>query len=105
MRRHNIRAFPRILSKPYSLLARTGDTIPHVIASLFPSFKTTPVLWLLINRKFVVFLATVCVSYPLSLYRDIGKLSRASGMGQFTFCSPRSIQERLGTDLWICGWR
>ncbi|KAI5455453.1 hypothetical protein NCC49_000263 [Naganishia albida] len=63
MRRHNIR-----------------DTIPHVIASLFPSFKTTPVLWLLVNRKFVVFLATVCVSYPLSLYRDIGKLSRASGM-------------------------
>ncbi|KAJ9107497.1 hypothetical protein QFC21_000952 [Naganishia friedmannii] len=59
-----------------------GDTIPHVIASIFPSFKTTPVLWLLVNRKFVVFLATVFVAYPLSLYRDIGKLSRASSMGE-----------------------
>ncbi|KDQ21740.1 hypothetical protein BOTBODRAFT_98866 [Botryobasidium botryosum FD-172 SS1] len=56
-----------------------GDTIPHVISSVFPSLQTIPVLRLLTNRQFVIVLCTVCVSYPLSLYRDISKLSRASG--------------------------
>jgi len=32
------------------------------------------------NRQFVITLCTICVSYPLSLYRDIHKLSRASGL-------------------------
>ncbi|KAL0576663.1 hypothetical protein V5O48_005323 [Marasmius crinis-equi] len=57
-----------------------GDTIPRVIASIFPKLPTTPVLWLFANRQFVIFLCTACVSYPLSLYRDIHKLSRASGL-------------------------
>ncbi|KAF9042872.1 transmembrane amino acid transporter protein-domain-containing protein [Rhodocollybia butyracea] len=48
-----------------------GDTIPHVIGSIFPDLYKTP---------FVIFLCTTCVSYPLSLYRDIHKLSRASGL-------------------------
>ncbi|CDO69241.1 hypothetical protein BN946_scf185042.g143 [Trametes cinnabarina] len=39
-----------------------------------------PVLSLLTKRQFVIALCTVCVSYPLSLYRDIHKLSRASGL-------------------------
>ena len=38
-----------------------------------------PVLYLLTNRHFIIVLCTVGVSYPLSLYRDISKLSRASG--------------------------
>lgn len=37
-------------------------------------------LSLLTNRQFVIALCTLCVSYPLSLYRDIHKLSRASGL-------------------------
>lgn len=79
----------------------TGDTIPHVIASVFPSFKTTPVLWLLVNRKFVVFLATVFVSYPLSLYRDIAKLSRASSMGMSLPPPPLRFARRVQqTDFW-----
>ncbi|KAJ7703184.1 transmembrane amino acid transporter protein-domain-containing protein [Mycena rosella] len=57
-----------------------GDTIPHVIRSIFPRLPTVPVLYLLTNRKFVIALCTICVSYPLSLYRDIHKLSRASGL-------------------------
>lgn len=57
-----------------------GDTIPHVIRSIFPDLYSVPVLYLLTNRKFVIALCTVCVSYPLSLYRDIHKLSRASGL-------------------------
>jgi sodium-coupled neutral amino acid transporter 11 len=57
-----------------------GDTIPHVIRSIFPRLPTVPVLYLFANRKFVIALCTICVSYPLSLYRDIHKLSRASGL-------------------------
>jgi sodium-coupled neutral amino acid transporter 11 len=57
-----------------------GDTIPHVIRSVFPSITTIPVISLLGNRQFVIALCTICVSYPLSLYRDIHKLSFASGL-------------------------
>ncbi|KAJ7084400.1 amino acid transporter [Mycena belliarum] len=57
-----------------------GDTIPHVIRSMFPRLPMVPVLYLLTDRKFVIALCTICVSYPLSLYRDIHKLSRASGL-------------------------
>ncbi|TFK54228.1 AAAP amino acid permease [Heliocybe sulcata] len=57
-----------------------GDTIPHVIRSVFPSLSTIPVISLLTNRQFVIALCTLCVSYPLSLYRDIHKLARASGL-------------------------
>ncbi|KAJ7462322.1 amino acid transporter [Mycena galericulata] len=57
-----------------------GDTIPHVIRSIFPRLYSVPVLYLFTNRKFVIALCTMCVSYPLSLYRDIHKLSRASGL-------------------------
>ncbi|KAH7923402.1 hypothetical protein BV22DRAFT_1120845 [Leucogyrophana mollusca] len=57
-----------------------GDTIPHVVRSLFPTLHTIPVLSIFTNRKFIIILCTLCVSYPLSLYRDIHKLSRASGL-------------------------
>ncbi|EKM54468.1 uncharacterized protein PHACADRAFT_146436 [Phanerochaete carnosa HHB-10118-sp] len=57
-----------------------GDTIPHVIRSVFPHLYAVPVLSLFTNRQFVIALCTICVSYPLSLYRDIHKLSRASGL-------------------------
>lgn len=57
-----------------------GDTIPHVIRSVFPTLQGRPVLGLFANRQFVIALCTICVSYPLSLYRDIHKLSRASGL-------------------------
>ncbi|RXW21638.1 hypothetical protein EST38_g4207 [Candolleomyces aberdarensis] len=57
-----------------------GDTIPHVIRSAFPKLVTIPVLKLLTNRQFMIAFCTLCISYPLSLYRDIHKLSRASGL-------------------------
>ncbi|KAF8504240.1 amino acid transporter [Hysterangium stoloniferum] len=57
-----------------------GDTIPHVIQSLFPTLHSIPVLSLFTSRQFVVAFCTLTVSYPLSLYRDIHKLSRASGL-------------------------
>ena len=51
-----------------------GDTIPNVIAALFPSLSTTPFLWLLTNRRAIIVLFVLTFSYPLSLYRDIAKV-------------------------------
>ena len=47
---------------------------------MFPNLHNVPILSLLTNRQFVISLCTTCVSYPLSLHRDIHKLSRASGL-------------------------
>ena len=55
-----------------------GDTIPHVIEALFPSLKNIPFLWLLTDRRAVIVLFVLAISWPLSLYRDIAKLARAS---------------------------
>ncbi|KAI5117108.1 hypothetical protein M0805_008227 [Coniferiporia weirii] len=57
-----------------------GDTIPHVIRFAFPTLQNVPVLSLFTNRQFIIAFCTLCISYPLSLYRDIHKLSRASGL-------------------------
>ncbi|KAF2150546.1 amino acid transporter [Myriangium duriaei CBS 260.36] len=55
-----------------------GDTIPHVLAALFPSLPKMPFLWLLTDRRAIIVLFTLGISYPLSLYRDIAKLAKAS---------------------------
>ena len=52
-----------------------GDTIPHVTEALFPGLKDIKFLWLLTDRRAVIVLFTLGVSYPLSLYRDIAKVS------------------------------
>ncbi|CAO3620053.1 unnamed protein product [Cunninghamella blakesleeana] len=57
-----------------------GDTIPHVIKSLFPSIEQTPILWIFANRKLCIAFFTLFVSYPLSLYRDISKLAKTSAL-------------------------
>lgn len=51
-----------------------GDTIPHVIAALIPGLKDIPFLWLLTDRRAVIVLFILAVSWPLSLYRDIAKV-------------------------------
>ncbi|KAJ9619564.1 hypothetical protein H2203_008344 [Taxawa tesnikishii (nom. ined.)] len=55
-----------------------GDTIPHVMAAFFPSLRSMPVLWLLTDRRAIIVIFVLGVSYPLSLYRDISKLAKAS---------------------------
>jgi len=55
-----------------------GDSIPHVIEGLFPSLKNISFLWLLTDRRAVIVLFVLGVSWPLSLYRDIAKLAKAS---------------------------
>lgn len=53
-----------------------GDTIPNVIKMVFPSLAGT----FLANRQFVITFFTLAISYPLSLYRNIEKLSKASAI-------------------------
>nr|CDI56362.1 related to amino acid vacuolar transport protein AVT2 [Melanopsichium pennsylvanicum 4] len=53
-----------------------GDTIPHVIKMIFPALGST----FLANRQFVITFFTLAISYPLSLYRNIEKLSKASAI-------------------------
>ncbi|WWC88582.1 uncharacterized protein L201_003494 [Kwoniella dendrophila CBS 6074] len=55
-----------------------GDTIPRVISAIFPSLSEHAVLRLLIDRRVVITLCTLFVSFPLSLHRDIVKLSKSS---------------------------
>ncbi|TVY50055.1 Vacuolar amino acid transporter [Lachnellula occidentalis] len=55
-----------------------GDTIPHVLAAIFPGLGDIPVLGLLVNRRAVIVIFILGISYPLSLYRDIAKLAKAS---------------------------
>ena len=57
-----------------------GDTIPHVIAGFFPKLQITPFLWLLTDRRAIIVLLILGISYPLSLYRDIAKV------GQIRIC-------------------
>ncbi|KUJ12014.1 amino acid transporter-like protein [Mollisia scopiformis] len=55
-----------------------GDTIPHVMSAIWPGLEDIPVLGLLANRKAVIVVFILGISYPLSLYRDIAKLAKAS---------------------------
>ena len=51
-----------------------GDTIPHVLSALFPSLRDMSFLWLLTDRRAIIVLLVLGISYPLSLYRDIAKV-------------------------------
>ncbi|KLT45533.1 hypothetical protein CC85DRAFT_136756 [Cutaneotrichosporon oleaginosum] len=55
-----------------------GDSIPHVLAFVFPFLKEHAGLRLLVDRRFIIVLCTITVSFPLSLHRDIVKLSKSS---------------------------
>ncbi|CAO3638954.1 unnamed protein product [Mucor hiemalis] len=57
-----------------------GDTIPHVIRSLFPKISQVPVIWIFGDRRLCISFFTLFVSYPLSLYRDISKLAKTSAL-------------------------
>lgn len=52
-----------------------GDTIPHVLAAIFPSLSQIPVISIITNRRAVIIIFIFLVSYPLSLYKDIAKVS------------------------------
>ncbi|KAL6242062.1 hypothetical protein RBB50_010974 [Rhinocladiella similis] len=55
-----------------------GDTIPHVLEALIPGLRDVPFLWLLTDRRAIIIIFILGISWPLSLYRDIAKLAKAS---------------------------
>ncbi|RYP14998.1 hypothetical protein DL765_005995 [Monosporascus sp. GIB2] len=55
-----------------------GDSIPYVFRAIWPELRDIPVLGLLADRRAVIVIFVVGVSYPLTLYRDIAKLAKAS---------------------------
>jgi solute carrier family 38 (sodium-coupled neutral amino acid transporter), member 11 len=55
-----------------------GDTIPHVLEAVIPGLRNMSFLWLLTDRRFVIVLFVLGVSWPLSLYRDIAKVPVSS---------------------------
>ncbi|KAL1838968.1 hypothetical protein VTJ49DRAFT_2013 [Mycothermus thermophilus] len=55
-----------------------GDSIPSVLRAVWPGLAEMPVLGLLADRRAVIVVFTLGVSYPLTLYRDIAKLAKAS---------------------------
>ncbi|KAK4252040.1 aspartic peptidase domain-containing protein [Corynascus novoguineensis] len=55
-----------------------GDSIPAVLRAIWPGLHEMPVLGLLADRRTVIVVFTLGVSYPLALYRDIAKLAKAS---------------------------
>jgi sodium-coupled neutral amino acid transporter 11 len=51
-----------------------GDSIPPVFRAIWPNLHEIPVLRLLGDRKFVIIVFILGISYPLTLYRDISKV-------------------------------
>lgn len=71
-----------------------GDTIPRVLASVFPSLHSVPLLGLLTDRRAIIVLFTLGISYPLSLYRDIAMVSRSgSNFAQCIILTSHSSQK------------
>ncbi|CAJ2511579.1 Uu.00g072040.m01.CDS01 [Anthostomella pinea] len=57
-----------------------GDSIPHVLRAVWPALPDLPVLGILADRRAVIVIFELGISYPLTLYRDIAKLAKASTM-------------------------
>ncbi|ODA83770.1 hypothetical protein RJ55_02286 [Drechmeria coniospora] len=55
-----------------------GDTIPHVLVAIWPNLGAAPVVGLLTDRRVAIAVFVMGVSFPLTLYRDIAKLAKAS---------------------------
>ncbi|KAK7921132.1 transmembrane amino acid transporter [Apiospora marii] len=55
-----------------------GDSIPHVLEGIWPGLRDMPVFGLLADRRAVIAFFIMSVSFPLTLYRDIAKLAKAS---------------------------
>jgi len=59
-----------------------GDTIPHVLQAIWPSLGEMPVFGLLADRRVVIAVFVLGISYPLTLYRDIAKVSLSGRKGK-----------------------
>lgn len=58
-----------------------GDSIPHVLRSLFPAaIENSTTLNFLLSRNFIIFFCISFICFPLCLIKDISKLAKASGL-------------------------
>ena len=58
-----------------------GDSLPRVLSSFLPDrLADTPFFTFLFSRPIVIIVFISGVAYPLSLYRDIEKLSKTSAL-------------------------
>ncbi|KAK0732593.1 transmembrane amino acid transporter protein-domain-containing protein [Apiosordaria backusii] len=55
-----------------------GDSIPHVMRAIWPDLAGSGFGAWLVDRRVVIVVFTLGVSWPLALYRDIAKLAKAS---------------------------
>lgn len=51
-----------------------GDTIPHVLQAVVPGLRDMPLVGLMADRRVVIVVFILAVSFPLTLYRDIAKV-------------------------------
>lgn len=51
-----------------------GDSIPHVLQAVWPGLRDVPVLGLMTDRRVVIVVFILAISFPLTLYRDIAKV-------------------------------
>lgn len=52
-----------------------GDTIPHVLAAVWSDLHNVPVIGWMTDRRVAILVFVMGISYPLTLYRDIAKVS------------------------------
>lgn len=71
-----------------------GDSIPHVLVAVLPSLPDVPVIGLLANRRVIIVLLIMGISWPLSLYRDISKVLQSLWL-PFLVLTLCSWQERV----------
>jgi hypothetical protein len=94
-----VRRGERLICRMCAFSVIIGDTIPHVIAYLFPVLAEHAGLRLLVDRRVIIILCTLAVSFPLSLHRDIVKLSKSSGFGMSPTTPCTRIELILSTGL------
>ncbi|KAJ1726168.1 hypothetical protein LPJ61_005372, partial [Coemansia biformis] len=70
-----------------SFIVIVGDTLPHVLSALLPGVAASGFGAVVFSRRFVVALFVVCLAYPLSLYRDVGKLGKTSAFAVVAMCT------------------
>jgi sodium-coupled neutral amino acid transporter 11 len=82
-----------------------GDSIPSVLRAVWPGLREMPVIGLLADRRVVIVVFTMGVSYPLALYRDIAKVSflRESEWSWLTIVVGQSEHARAGEHDGDCG--
>lgn len=69
-----IRKLHHGLTTAGDLTAKLMLVTAHVMTYSFPRLSGMPFLWLLTDRRAIIVMCVLGISYPLSLYRDIAKV-------------------------------